>query len=97
MVTMTFPAVAPAGTVATILESLQLETAAEVPLNVIVLAPCVVPKFVPEMVTGVPVLPDAGDKPVIACPDGRTLSDAEPHTEPAQAVTVAEPADNAKT
>jgi hypothetical protein len=31
-----------------------------VPLNVTVLAPCVAPKFAPEIVTGVPTTPELG-------------------------------------
>src|SRR5260221_200028 len=38
---------------------------AAVPLNFTVLVPCVVPKFVPVIVTGAPTAPDAGDKLVM--------------------------------
>jgi uncharacterized protein YjeT (DUF2065 family) len=58
--TTTFPDAAPAGTIAVILVALQLVGVATVPLKVIVLEPCVAPKFVPAMVTGVPTGPEAG-------------------------------------
>ena len=64
-VTMTGPVVAPVGTGATMLVELQLVGLAAVPLNVTVLAPCVVPKFVPVMVTDVPTSPSAGDRLVM--------------------------------
>jgi len=59
-VTTTFPVVAPAGTGATMLVPLQLDGVAAVPLNVTVLVPWVVPKFVPVIVTGVPTTPEVG-------------------------------------
>jgi len=49
--TTTGPVVAAAGTLALIVVSLQLVIAAFVPLNVTVLAPCVLPNAVPLMVT----------------------------------------------
>jgi hypothetical protein len=61
-VTTTLPAVAPAGTGATIDVSLQLVGVAAVPLNVTVLVPWVAPKFVPMMVTGAPTAAEGGDK-----------------------------------
>jgi hypothetical protein len=64
-VTVTLPVVAPFGTGATMLVALQLVGVAVVPLNLTVLAPCVVPKFVPVMVTGVPTGPEVGDTPVM--------------------------------
>jgi hypothetical protein len=65
-VTTTFPVVAPVGTVATIEVAPQLViTVATVPLNVTVLVPCVVPKFVPVIVTEAPTAPDGGDKLVM--------------------------------
>ena len=64
-VTTTFPVVAPVGTDATRLVALQLVTVAAVPLNATVLAPCVDPKFVPVIVTGVPTGPDVVDRLVI--------------------------------
>src|SRR5713101_4932321 len=57
-VTTTFPVVAPVGTGAAMLVELQLAGVANVPLNVTVLLPCVAPKFVPVIVTGVPTTPD---------------------------------------
>jgi hypothetical protein len=59
-VTTTVPVVAPAGTGTTMLVALQLVGVAVVPLNLTVLLPCVAPKFVPVMVTGVPTNPDVG-------------------------------------
>src|SRR5947209_6901292 len=59
-VTITFPLVAPVGTVATMLVALQLVTAAVVPLNFTVLLPCVAPKFEPAMVTDAPTTPEFG-------------------------------------
>jgi hypothetical protein len=60
-VTTTFPVVAPAGTGTVMLVELQLVAVpAETPLKVTVLDPCVVPKFVPVMVIGVPTGPEAG-------------------------------------
>src|SRR5713101_1203559 len=59
-VTTTFPVVAPLGTGAAMLVALQLAGVANVPLNVTVLVPWVVPKFVPVIVTGVPTTPDVG-------------------------------------
>jgi hypothetical protein len=59
-VTTTLPLVAPAGTVAAMLVLFQLVAVAAVPLKVTVLLPCVVPKFVPVIVTGVPTAPVFG-------------------------------------
>jgi hypothetical protein len=65
-VTITFPVVAPAGTVATIDVALQLViVVVAVPLNVAVLVPCVEPKFIPVIVTDAPVTPDVGDRLVM--------------------------------
>src|SRR5882724_10891819 len=64
-VTTTGPVVAPVGTGATIDVALQLVGVAGVPLNVTVLVPCVAPKFVPEIVTDVPITPDVGFKLVM--------------------------------
>jgi hypothetical protein len=62
-VTTTFPEVAPVGTTATIDVALQLVIeVAEVPLNFTVLVPCVVPKFVPVIVTEAPTAPEVGDR-----------------------------------
>ena len=47
------------------LVALQLVGVVAVPLNVTVLEPCVDPKFVPVIVTGVPTAPDVTDKFVI--------------------------------
>jgi hypothetical protein len=60
------PVVAPVGTVATIDVAVQLPIeVAAVPLNFTVLVPCVVPKFVPVIVTGAPTAPVVGDKLVM--------------------------------
>lgn len=59
-VTTMFPAVAPLGTGTVIPVALQHvgHGVANVPLNVIVLVPCAVPKLVPAIVTEVPAAPD---------------------------------------
>jgi hypothetical protein len=57
-VTTTFPVVAPLGTVTVMPVALQLVGVPAVPLNVTVLVPCVAPKFVPVIITGVPTGPD---------------------------------------
>jgi len=69
-VTTTFPVVAPTGTGATMLVALQLVGVAVVPLNFIVLVPCVAPKFAPAIVTGVPTTPDVGLRLVMLAGDG---------------------------
>lgn len=61
-VTMIDPLVPPAGTGTTIDVPLQLVGAADVPLNVIVLVPCVDPKFAPVTVTDDPMAAAAVDK-----------------------------------
>src|SRR4029077_20725369 len=61
-VTTTLPVVAPAGTGATMLVADQLVGVAVVPLNLTVLVPCVAPKFVPVIVTGVPTGPTVGPR-----------------------------------
>src|SRR5262245_49770827 len=53
-VTTTSPDVAPSGTPATILDRLQLVTAAATPLNATVLVPCASPNAAPSIVTAVP-------------------------------------------
>ena len=60
IVTTTFPVVVPTGTGATMLVALQLVGVATVPLNLIVLVPCVAPKFVPATVTDAPTGPELG-------------------------------------
>jgi hypothetical protein len=68
-VTTTFPVVAPAGTAITMLVALQLlAVPAPVPLNVTVLVPCGLPKFVPVIVTGVLTGPDVGFRLVMLGP-----------------------------
>ena len=58
----TLPVVAPLGTVATIWVSLQLIGIAGAPLNVTVLVPRELPKFIPVIVMEVPTGPTDGDK-----------------------------------
>ncbi len=72
-VTMTFPAVAPAGTGTTMLVALQLAGAPAVPLKVTVLVPCVAPKFAPLIVTDVPIAPDVGFRLVMLGGGGVTV------------------------
>src|SRR6267142_1560938 len=64
------PVVAPAGTGAEMLVSLQIVGLAVIPLKVSVLEHCVVPKPVPVIVTGVPIGPLSGAHPVITGPAG---------------------------
>jgi hypothetical protein len=64
-VTTTLPVVAPFGTGTTMLAALQVVGVANVPLKLTVLVPCVVPKFVPVMVTDVPTGPEVGFRLVI--------------------------------
>jgi len=64
-VTTTLPVVAPVGTFVAIEVLLQLVTVAAVPLNFTVLVPCVVPKFVPVIVTVAPTAPEVGERLVI--------------------------------
>src|SRR5262249_42093793 len=59
-VTTTAPVVAPVGTGTVILVVDQLVGVAATPLNVTVLVPCVAPKFVPAITTGVPIGPFDG-------------------------------------
>jgi hypothetical protein len=51
----------------------QLVGAATIPLNVTVLVPCVAPKFVPAIVTGVPTNPDTGFRLVMLGPGTVTV------------------------
>ncbi len=60
-VTTTFPVVAPVGTGTTILVALQLVGVPAVPLNFIVLLPCVDPNVVPVTVTDAPTHADVGE------------------------------------
>jgi len=58
--TTMFPVVAPPGTGATILVGLQFDGAATEPLKMTLLAPGLVPKLTPVIVTEVPTGPEAG-------------------------------------
>jgi hypothetical protein len=62
-VTITFPVVAPVGTVTTTLVALQLTVDAEVPLNITLLVPWVEPKPAPETVSCVPGSPLVVERP----------------------------------
>src|SRR5437868_5417381 len=64
-VTIAVPGLSPLGTVAVMVPSLQLKTVAAIPLNLTELEPCVLPKFVPAMVTAAPTNPDAGQSEVM--------------------------------
>src|SRR3954470_2316191 len=67
-VTTRLPVVAPLGTGATMLDDVQLVGVAVVPLNLTVLVPGAVPKFVPLIVTDVPTGPLPGETFVIDVP-----------------------------
>jgi len=76
-VTTTLPVVAPVGTVATIEVAPQLVTVVTaVVLNFTVLVPCVVPKFVPVIVTDAPTAPDVGDRLVMLGAANEACNDA---------------------
>jgi hypothetical protein len=76
-VTTTLPVVAAVGTVATIDVAPQLAiVVAVVPLNFNVLVPCVVPKFVPVIVTDAPTAPVVGDRLVMLGAANDALADA---------------------
>jgi len=68
-VTTTLPVLAPLGTVTVMLESLQLEAVAAMPLKVTALLPCVAPKPLPEIVIAAPTEAEAGDRPEILGPE----------------------------
>jgi hypothetical protein len=61
-VTTTVPVVAPLGTGTTMLVGFQVVGVPSVPLNVTVLVPCGDPKLTPVIVTGVPTVPDGGER-----------------------------------
>jgi hypothetical protein len=67
------PVVAPAGTVTAMLVLLQVVAVAAVPLKVTVLPPCVAPKFVPVIVTGVPMVPEVGLRVLIVGAEAVTV------------------------
>lgn len=69
-VTVIFPEVAPDGTVVVIELAVLAETAALVPLNITEFSDGIVLKFVPVMVTAVPIGPPDGEKLVIV---GKTV------------------------
>lgn len=66
-VTVIFPEVAPDGTAVIIEFVVHAKTVAMVPLNITVFSEGIVLKFVPEMVTVVPIGPLVGEKLVIVC------------------------------
>jgi hypothetical protein len=86
-VTTTFPDVAPEGTSAVMLESLQLCTVALTPLNATPPNPCVCPKVIPEMVTNEPIWPAVGPIAVILGTTGNGL----PFVENPLTVTIRDP------
>ena len=69
-VTTMLPVVAPVGTGAEMVVSLQLVGLAVIPLNAIVLVTCVAPKPVPVIITGVPIGPLLGAHPRMTGPAG---------------------------
>src|SRR6266487_1646997 len=71
-VTTTLPVVV-VGTGAVMLVAVQFVGVTGMPLNVTVLVPCVVPKFVPVMVTEVPTKPEVGLSEVMLGPDVVTV------------------------
>jgi hypothetical protein len=82
-VTTIVPVVAPEGTGTTMLDALQLVGVAAVPLNFTV--PAVDPRFPPEIVTGVPTGPAAGEMPLIkgvGVGDGPTVNGWDPEPVP---------------
>jgi hypothetical protein len=76
---------------------LQFVGDAVTPLKVTVLLPCVPPKPVPVIVTAAPTTPAVGERLVMLGGGRATVRAAEPHTVPAQAVTVAVPAATPRT
>ena len=64
-VTTTLPVVAPLGTGTTMLDALQLVGVAVTPLKLTVLAPMLVPKLVPAIVTDWPTGPEVGERLVM--------------------------------
>jgi hypothetical protein len=52
---------------------LQVVAVAVVPLKVTVLLPCVAPKFVPAIVTGVPTVPEVGLRVLIVGAEAVTV------------------------
>jgi hypothetical protein len=97
-VTITYPVVAPTGTVVTILVLVHAVGVARIPLNITVLGPCVDPKFVPVIVTDVPICSKTGDKPAIvgAFEAGTTVIPVLPVTFPSVALIVALPEPTAR-
>jgi hypothetical protein len=69
------PDVAPAGIGAMMLVSLQLVGDPTVPLNVMVLAPCVAPKLVPPTVTTSPICPLPAMLQEVSAGGGITVND----------------------
>jgi hypothetical protein len=76
-VTTTLPVVVPAGTMAVMLPALQDEmVVAKVPLNRALLVPWLAPKFVPVIVTLVPIGPDVGDnEEIVGVAPGVTVNE----------------------
>jgi len=76
------------------LVELQLVGVASVPLKLTVLVPCVAPKPVPVIVTGVPTAPDEGFRPVTVIGDGVTVN-MKPLLEPSEVLTTTLPVEAA--
>lgn len=89
-VTIMFPVIAPTGTDAVMVVLLQLAGVAAIPLNVIVLLPCELPKLAPLMVMSVPTTPLAGDIPEMLG-NAATVTVVVPQIDPSQALTVLVP------
>ena len=68
--TTTGPDLAFAGTFVVIDVSLQVDTAAEIPLNVTILEPLVLPNFVPLILTTASIPPEVGERARIVTPTG---------------------------
>ena len=87
-VTTTLPVVAAAGTFTVTLVALQDDALpADAPLKVTVLVPWLAPKFVPVMVTAVPIGPEVllrlvivGPVPPLPAPDGLNAAKSAPQT-----------------
>jgi len=71
--TRILPDEAPTGTGTTIVVAFQFVGVAGTPLKVTVLVPCDAPKFAPDIVTGVPTIPEAGFTLVILGGGGWTV------------------------
>lgn len=87
--TTILPVVPPFGIAKTICESLQLVGVTRVPFRLTVLAPCVAPKLLPEIVTDVPTGPADGVRPLMK--GGRITVNGVPALLPEEVVTMTLP------